>query len=200
MRTRVIVVAHRAGMVAEGIAAGLARFPGIVPGGVATSSAQCEEYGRHADAVAVDQYLPGVEQLARSLRRRGVRVVTLGEPDEEADGIRVSMHAPLSALATALAPGRQQGDSATPSRLTPREHEVISLAAEGLAGKQIARQLGISPKTVEQHKTKVFAKLGVRNQTAAVRELFREGPRPAPKTIDLRDFPGYRVTARADTI
>ena len=40
-----------------------------------------------------------------------------------------------------------------------------------MAGKQIARVLGISPKTVEQHKTRAFKRLGVPNQAAAVAML-----------------------------
>jgi DNA-binding NarL/FixJ family response regulator len=44
--------------------------------------------------------------------------------------------------------------------------------SRGLAGKQVARHLGISPKTVERHKTRIFAKLGVANQAAAVRAAF----------------------------
>jgi DNA-binding CsgD family transcriptional regulator len=35
----------------------------------------------------------------------------------------------------------------------------------------VARHLGISPKTVEVHKTRIFAKLGVPNQAAAVYAL-----------------------------
>jgi DNA-binding CsgD family transcriptional regulator len=54
------------------------------------------------------------------------------------------------------------------SRLTPRERQVLSLVARGLAAKQVARQLSISPKTVERHKTRIFAKLNVPNQAAAV--------------------------------
>jgi DNA-binding CsgD family transcriptional regulator len=42
-------------------------------------------------------------------------------------------------------------------------------------GKQVARHLGISPKTVEQHKTRIFAKLGVPNQAAAVRMVVAAG-------------------------
>ena len=48
--------------------------------------------------------------------------------------------------------------------------------AKGMAGKQIARALGISPKTVEQHKTRMFRKLDVPNQAAAV-ALMGEGGR-----------------------
>ena len=48
-----------------------------------------------------------------------------------------------------------------------REQEILRLVARGRSGKQVARQLGISPKTVERHKTRIFAKLGVPNQAAA---------------------------------
>ena len=40
-----------------------------------------------------------------------------------------------------------------------------------MAGKQIARVLGISAKTVEQHKTRAFKRLDVPNQAAAVAML-----------------------------
>ena len=52
--------------------------------------------------------------------------------------------------------------------LTPRQRQILSLVGRGMTARQIARQLGISPKTVEQHKAKIFAKLGVPNQAAAV--------------------------------
>lgn len=44
--------------------------------------------------------------------------------------------------------------------LTPRETEVMGLIRDGMANKQIARSLGISPKTVEGHITRLMAKLG----------------------------------------
>ena len=49
----------------------------------------------------------------------------------------------------------------------PRERQILSLVTDGLAGKQVARVLGISPKTVERHKTRIYSKLGVPNQAAA---------------------------------
>lgn len=45
--------------------------------------------------------------------------------------------------------------------LTPRESEVAHLITEGLANKQIARALGLSPKTVEGHIARLMSKLGV---------------------------------------
>ena len=46
---------------------------------------------------------------------------------------------------------------------------MLRLVAQGLAGKQVAKSLGVSPKTVERHKTRIYAKLGVPNQAAAAR-------------------------------
>lgn len=174
MIPRAVVVAHRETLVAEGIAAALTRYPWIVPVAVATSAAEGERWGERADAVALDQRLPGAEPAAGRLRRKGVRVVLLGEGGGDDDGIRVSTRAPVASLASALVPGVVARRPA-PARLTPREREILALVARGLAGKQVARQLGISPKTVERHKTRIFAKLGVPNQTAAVSVALADG-------------------------
>ena len=167
MSPKAVAVVHRHAMVAEGIAAALSRYPEIVPVGALSSLQALDGYEGRTDAVALDRYLRGAQTAARRLRRRGVRVVFL-DGDGNGDGTRVSTDAPVSTLAAALVPG--VGTPRTlPSRLTPRERQVLSLVAQGLAAKQVARQLSISPKTVERHKTRIFAKLRVPNQAAAVR-------------------------------
>ena len=169
-----VVVVHPRPMVGEGIAAGLARHPPIVPVGVATSAAAGQALAERADAVVVDQALPGGTELAGRLRESGVRVVVVGRGNGDREATHVPVDAPLSALAEALVP-RPSGTATARARLTSREWEVLRLVAGGLAGKQVARRLGISPKTVEQHKTRIYAKLGVRNQTAAVACLLTGG-------------------------
>lgn len=55
------------------------------------------------------------------------------------------------------------------NRLTPRERQVLSLAAEGLSNKAVARQLSISPKTVEIHRSNVMRKMDVGSSGALIR-------------------------------
>ncbi|MDT8452578.1 MAG: response regulator [Gammaproteobacteria bacterium] len=49
------------------------------------------------------------------------------------------------------------------ARLSPREREVMTLVVSGLLNKEIARQLDLSPRTVEVHRIHVMNKMGVSN-------------------------------------
>ena len=51
---------------------------------------------------------------------------------------------------------------------SPREFEVLTLAADGLSSPAIGMQLGISPKTVDTHVERACRKLGAKNRTTAV--------------------------------
>lgn len=53
--------------------------------------------------------------------------------------------------------------------LTPREREVMDLVVAGRHNREIAETLGISPRTVEVHKARMVAKLGVENVPDLVR-------------------------------
>ncbi|NIE64721.1 LuxR family transcriptional regulator [Burkholderia sp. Ax-1719] len=57
------------------------------------------------------------------------------------------------------------------ARLTRREREVVTLAAEGLLDKEIAQRLGISYTTVRTHLDRSFQKLGVSNRSRLARLL-----------------------------
>ena len=71
----------------------------------------------------------------------------------------------------------QRADSELLDRLTPREREVLDAVAQGLHAKEIAAALGISPRTVEVHKTRIMEKLGARNAAELVRfSLAGSGP------------------------
>jgi DNA-binding CsgD family transcriptional regulator len=59
--------------------------------------------------------------------------------------------------------------------LTPRELEVLQLAAEGVPGPGIAERLVVSPGTVKTHFANLYAKLGVSDRAAAVAKGMRLG-------------------------
>ena len=53
--------------------------------------------------------------------------------------------------------------------LSPREFEVLQHLASGLSNHEIARELGLSEKTVSTHKSNLMAKLGIDNMAELVR-------------------------------
>lgn len=59
--------------------------------------------------------------------------------------------------------------------MTRRELDVLNQVAGGLSNKQIARRLGISEKTVRNHLSRAFNKLGATNRTEAVLFAIRRG-------------------------
>jgi DNA-binding NarL/FixJ family response regulator len=58
---------------------------------------------------------------------------------------------------------------------SPREHEVLSLAADGLTNKEIAYRLGISERTVQFHINSIFNKTTTNSRTEAVALALRNG-------------------------
>ena len=59
--------------------------------------------------------------------------------------------------------------------LTERERQVLVLVAEGKSTRRAARQLGISYKTVESHRSRILEKLGVHETASMVRYAIRAG-------------------------
>ncbi len=68
-------------------------------------------------------------------------------------------------VAIALLPNRQPTSVA--DQLSSREREVLVLASQGLANKQIGRALGIAERTVKVHLGNVFRRIGVSDRTSA---------------------------------
>lgn len=184
--SRATVVVHGEAMVAEAVAAALNSYPAIAVIGVATTLSGMERWEERTEAVALDRYLPRAREATVRLRGNGVRVVLMGEAEGELDDVSVSTRAPISALAQALVPGAPGGRRRR--GLTPREREVLTLAAAGLTANQVASRLGISVKTVEQRKGRAFAKLGVTNQAAAIRVALSSGQGPWLHRLSAREI------------
>jgi len=68
-------------------------------------------------------------------------------------------------------------DSQFPGGLTEREHEVLSLVAEGASNAEIARALGLSLKTVQNYVSRILDKLQVADRTQAALRARRDQER-----------------------
>ena len=72
---------------------------------------------------------------------------------------------------------RGRGERKRPSSgwesLTPAERDVVRLVCDGLANKDIATRLFVSPKTVQAHLTHVYTKLGLTSRVQLVQEAAR---------------------------
>lgn len=82
---------------------------------------------------------------------------------------------PLSERAIAALTNRTADPADSLAALTPREREVLQLAAEGLGTTEMAEKLFISPRTAETHRSNLMQKLGLQNQTDLVRFAIRKG-------------------------
>ena len=69
----------------------------------------------------------------------------------------------------------EQLDSQPPADLTPREYDVLQLLATGMTNAEIAEDLFISPRTVDQHLRRIYAKLEVTSRAAATRYALDHG-------------------------
>ena len=67
--------------------------------------------------------------------------------------------------------------------LTPRELDILTAMSDGLAAKAIAVRLGVALKTVENHKIRIFEKLGVRSHAHAVTVAMAYGLAAPPSQV-----------------
>jgi DNA-binding NarL/FixJ family response regulator len=71
--------------------------------------------------------------------------------------------------------GRGHGLGGGLDALTPRELQVLRLFASGRSTREVAQALGISPKTVETHRIRIYDKLGVKGVVDLTRLAVRAG-------------------------
>lgn len=69
--------------------------------------------------------------------------------------------------------GQRKRPSSGWQSLTPAERDVARLVCEGLANKDIATRLFVSPRTVQAHLTHVYTKLGIASRVQLVQEAAR---------------------------
>jgi DNA-binding CsgD family transcriptional regulator len=91
-------------------------------------------------------------------------------------------------------------------RLTPRQAQILALAANGLSDKEIAKRLGVTFRTVRTHFEKLFRDRGIRNRSQAIalwagrstvsRHLRPDDECPYPKPFppDFTECPAFQAT------
>jgi HD-GYP domain-containing protein (c-di-GMP phosphodiesterase class II) len=87
--------------------------------------------------------------------------------DELSKDAEAGKLAPEATNAVLVAAGQPRRPMRRPAGLSERECQVLGLLARGLATKQVASRLGISPKTCDHHIQRVYAKAGVSTRAGA---------------------------------
>jgi two-component system response regulator FixJ len=149
----------------------------------------CEEA---VGCVLTDVRMPGLDglELLGRLKQRGfgrpvvvmtahgdvsmaVRAMRAGAADfiEKPFDRRALLEATQATLRTSHLPGGTRANDAAEriAALSPREREVLDLLIVGKPNKLIARELGLSPRTVEAHRARLMSRLGVGSLAEAVR-------------------------------
>jgi DNA-binding CsgD family transcriptional regulator len=136
--------------------------------------------GRALIEDAVDRFERGGApyEAARARIELATCLIALGR-GEQAEREAGAALARLEQLGAELDAGRARrilsGGRPAQGALTPREHEVLALLAEGLTNRQIAERLVVSEHTVHRHVTNLLRKLDLPSRTAAAAHAVRSG-------------------------
>jgi len=82
------------------------------------------------------------------------------------------------------------------SSLTPRENEILILLAGGATNDGVARELGISPRTVQVHLDRLYRKLGVANRTGAVALYLKSAAQERERPVAASAAPAWPLGNR----
>lgn len=200
MSTRVLLADDET-LLRDALAALLALEPTLEVVAVAASGPEALALARRErpDVALVDLQMPGLDGIAVAEQLRAllpgcasVILTSHGRPgylkSALAAGVRgflpktVAASVLVSVIATVAAGGRYvdpqlaaEAIGAGDSPLTPREADVLALAAEGSPVEEIAARASLSPGTVRNYLSSAVSKLGVANRHEAVHRAREHG-------------------------
>jgi len=108
-------------------------------------------------------------------------VLKLAAPEELVQAIRIALEggtfvSPAIARAVfELADGLEADSVERIAKLTAHQREILRMLTDGMSAKEIARELAISPRTVESHKYQIMDSLGAQSSTELIRLAIRHG-------------------------
>jgi DNA-binding NarL/FixJ family response regulator len=122
------------------------------------------EYVLESVRAGVHGYL--LKDTAATELRAAIRAVRRGES---------FFSPPIAARLSAVVRGDSPGTSGALAQLTARERQVLIGVARGNTNREMAAELGISPRTVESHRENLMKKLGVRTVAGLTRLALEAG-------------------------
>lgn len=198
-----VAVQERKRFLREGLAILFSDEPDIEVIGTATTAAEllrlCDEHSPDVVLIELttDNWDSGALVAALRADHPAVRIVGVGAAH---DGVETQLTRTdgLTAIIAALRSSARYESSVNGSAatvpvavavavdhgLTARQVEILQHLCAGLTANEISASLGISPKTVEHHKRRIFAQLEVHSQAQAVAVFLRTGtdaPSPAER-------------------
>lgn len=150
--------------------------------------------------VLIDVRMPGMDglELQKELKRRNILLPIIvmtahGDASTARNALRAGavdyLEKPLddqalvAAITEALAMQVHApvvADTNDRARLTRRERQVMDMLVEGLANREIAVRLDISPRTVEVYKARLMEKLNIKTLADLIRFSLNSASRPLP--------------------
>jgi PAS domain S-box-containing protein len=132
------------------------------------------------DDFTLPEHLPELERLWHQLREEGTLegLYLVAQGSGTLQPIRFRAHWAYGPGEHLIAGLEVPATSAPPrgvETLTPRERQILALAAEGRSNQEIARQLVLSPATVKTHLQNIYRKLDAPDRAAAVASALRAG-------------------------
>lgn len=200
-----VVLADDHDLVRSGVRALLGQVPGVEVVGEARDGGELVDLVERLrpDVAMTDLSMPGTDGLSAIAtlheRHPQVRLLVLSMHDE-VETVRRAVasgasgylmkDAPASELQEAIqsvvATGRylspalvmrlqQPQPPAIDEQLTARQIEILRLIAQGKASKEIAFELGLSPKTVDVHRARIMERLAINDIASLTRYAIRQG-------------------------